>query len=408
MAPGRRRREAGDHRRVLHEFSRSLALIVDEEKLHDTVTAQLRSALGLDRVLLFLRDGDGGPYRLRSARGVDTERILGVTFAADGRLVRWLRVNEEPLMVETNPGAVAFLDPAERDALERVGARACVPLVSMNRLTGFLLVAPGADAGAWPTPGQRDQLLALTGQAALACENAALLAEQRSRLRRMYRAERLATAGELAAGAAHEIRNPLTAIRSTIQYIRGDYAEGSDRYELVSDVLEEVDRIDDIVQGLLSFARREEPASQMVDLAELVRHSAAMVRTRASTQGVEVLVEAPDSLRVLADPGMLRQVLLNVMLNALQAMPDGGRLTVTAGAAARRAVVRIADTGHGIAPEHLDRIFDPFFTTKKAGTGLGLSICFGIIERHGGQIEVESELGVGTTMVIRIPERQRP
>jgi two-component system, NtrC family, sensor kinase len=408
MALGRRRREASDHRRMLHEFSRSLALIVDEAMLHDTVTAQLRSALSLDRVLLFLRDGDGGRYRLRSARGVDGGAIGGVTFSADGRLVRWLRVNEEPLLVEANPSAMAFLDAAEREALERVGALACVPLVSMNRLTGFLLVAPDADEEGWPTPEQRDQLLALTGQAALACENAALLAEQRSRLRRMYRAERLATAGELAAGAAHEIRNPLTAIRSTMQYIRDDYAEGSDRYEMVSDVLEEVDRIDDIVQGLLSFARREEPSSEVVDLAELVRHSAAMIRTRAATQGVEVLVETPDSLRVQADAGMLCQVLLNVMLNALQAMPEGGQLAVTAGAAARRAVVRVADTGYGIAPEHLDRIFDPFFTTKQTGTGLGLSICYGIIERHGGQMEVESEPGVGTTMIIRMPERQRP
>jgi two-component system, NtrC family, sensor kinase len=408
MAFGRRRPGADDDRRVLHEFSRSLALIVDEDKLHDTVTAQLRSALGLARVLLLLRDGDGGHYRVRSARGVDAREISHVSFPADGRLVRWLRVNEEPLLVRGNPGAIAYLDAAERESLERVGALACVPLVSMNRLTGFLLVAPGADGEDWPTPEQRDRLLSLTGQAALACENAALLAEQKSRLRRMYRAERLATAGELAAGAAHEIRNPLTAIRSTIQYIRGDFAEGSDRYEMVSDVLDEVDRIDDIVEGLLSFARREEPSSEVVDLAELVRHSAAMIRTRAATQGVEMTVEAPKNLRVQADPGLLRQVMLNVMLNALQAMPEGGRLAVTLQAAGRQVVVRVADTGHGIAPEHLDRIFDPFFTTKKAGTGLGLSICYGIIERHGGQMEVESAAGVGTTMIIRIPERKRP
>lgn len=393
---------------MLHEFSRSLALIVDEATLHDTITGHIRSALGLDRVLLFLRAGDDGPYRLASARGAGDPGIRQVTFPSDGRLVRWLRVNEEPLLLNGNPGVVAFLGTAEREALERLGVRACVPLVSMNRLTGFLLVTPAPGAVKWPTPGQRDQLLALTGQVALACENAALLAEQKSRLRRLYRAERLATAGELAAGAAHEIRNPLTAIRSTIQYIRGDFTEDSDRYEMITDVLDEVDRIDDIVQGLLSFARREEPVLGMVDLAELVRHSAGMIRTRAGTQNVEVTVHTPDSLRVQADSGLIRQVILNVMLNALQAMPDGGRLTVTAEAAGRRAALRVADTGHGIAPEHLDRIFDPFFTTKKGGTGLGLSICYGIIERHGGQMEVESEPGVGTTMIIRLPERQRP
>jgi two-component system, NtrC family, sensor kinase len=406
MRFGRRTPPVDDHRRVLHEFSRSLALIVDEETLHDTITAQLRSGLALERVLLFLRDGDDTPYRLAAARGIDKAAAAGITFAPAGRLVRWLRVNEEPLLLDVSSGVVAFLDPADRAALERLGIAACVPLVSMNRLTGFLLIAPAQRTALWPTPAQRHLLLAMAGQAALGCENAALLAEQKTRHRRMYRAERLATAGELAAGAAHEIRNPLTAVRSAIQLIRADYPDGSDRHEMVGDILDEVDRIEEIVQGLLSFARREDPSFQTLDLAELVHHSVALVRPRARTQSVEVAIDTPASLHVQADPGLLRQVLLNIMLNALQAMDKGGTLRITAMAVGRQVQLRIADTGAGIAPEHLDRIFDPFFTTKKAGTGLGLSICYGIIERHAGRLEVESQPAVGTTIIITLPERQ--
>jgi signal transduction histidine kinase len=408
MASGRRRPDLDDDRRVLHEFGRSLALIVDPEKLHHTVAAQLRSALGLERVLLFLRDGDHAPYRLASARGVDDVAVRGIAFDAAGRLVRWLRVNEEPLLPAEAPGVIAFLEPAERAALERLGIAACVPLVSMNRLSGFLLVAPPEGTRGWPSPAQRDLLVALAGQAALGCENAALLAEQKARVRRMYRAERLAAAGELAAGAAHEIRNPLTAIRSAIQYLGSDFPPGSDRHELIGDILAEVDRIDGIVQGMLSFARREEPVFSVADLAELLRHAAALMRTRAAAQNVDILLDAPDVLNVHADAGLLRQLVLNVMLNALDAMPAGGTLRITASSLGRGVELRLADTGSGIAAEHLDRIFDPFFTTKQAGTGLGLSICHGIVERHGGQMEVESAPGAGTTIVVRLPERQRP
>jgi two-component system, NtrC family, sensor kinase len=248
-------------------------------------------------------------------------------------------------------------------------------------------------------------LEALASQAALAFENAALLREQKARLKRMLLAERLATAGELAAGAAHEIRNPLTGIRSAIQYVRADYAVGSDRAELMDEVLAEVDRIDQIVEGLLSFARREEPVFGTVDLAELIRHSMAFMAVRAREQHIELRLDLPAELPIRGDAGMLKQVVLNILLNALQAMPAGGRLNVDAAARGRNVEVRIADSGAGIAPEHLERIFDPFFTTRKDGTGLGLSICYGIVERHGGQLEVDSSPGRGTTMIIRLPAR---
>jgi signal transduction histidine kinase len=209
----------------------------------------------------------------------------------------------------------------------------------------------------------------------------------------------------MAAGAAHEIRNPLTSIRSAIQHLRGDYEDGNPRAALIDDILAEVDRINEIVEALLSFARPVQPKFESVDLAELVRQTAALIDARAHKSGVAVEVEGPESLPLTADGNLVKQVVLNVVMNALQAMPEGGRLSIAVGRAGGAAEIRVEDSGCGIAPDDRERIFDPFFTTKKEGTGLGLSVCYGIVQRHGGEIEVESEIGEGTTVKIRLPER---
>jgi signal transduction histidine kinase len=269
-----------DYRQAIHEFSRSLTLVVDEDQLRAAIPAKLREFFGLERVAIFLREGDGAPFRVASARGIEAPVADAAAFPADGRLARWLKVNEMPLVLAEQPGVVDFLDAGERDTLRSLGAAACFPLVALNQLRGFLAVGPtGRGPALGLDPGERELLGVLAGQAALAFENAALIREQRDRLKRLYRAERLATAGEMAAGAAHEIRNPLTSIRSAIQHLRGDYEDASPRAELIDDILAEVDRINEIVEALLSFARPAQVKFESVDLAELVRQE---VRERRS------------------------------------------------------------------------------------------------------------------------------
>ena len=225
-------------------------------------------------------------------------------------------------------------------------------------------------------------------------------------MRRLYRAERLAVAGELAAGAAHEIRNPLTAIRSTIQYLHETLPADHPGRDDASGLLEEVDRINEIVEGLLSFARPREAVFVPLDAAEVLRQSLGLVAGRARKQGLEVATEIAGAVPLVGDESLLKQLFLNLLLNAIQAMPDGGTLTVRAsalpwargrarGAAPETggALIEIADTGPGIPEDVLDKVFDPFFTTKASGTGLGLSICYGIAERHRGEIELLSPAG---------------
>jgi signal transduction histidine kinase len=395
-----------DYRQAIHEFSRSLTLVVDEDQLRAAIPAKLREFFGLERVAIFLREGDGAPFRVASARGIEAPVADAAAFPADGRLARWLKVNEMPLVLAEQPGVVDFLDAGERDTLRSLGAAACFPLVALNQLRGFLAVGPtGRGPALGLDPGERELLGVLAGQAALAFENAALIREQRDRLKRLYRAERLATAGEMAAGAAHEIRNPLTSIRSAIQHLRGDYEDASPRAELIDDILAEVDRINEIVEALLSFARPAQVKFESVDLAELVRQTVALIDARARKCGVTVEVDGPESLPFMADGNLIKQVVLNVAMNALQAMPEGGTLSIAVERVGAAAEIRVEDTGCGITPEDRERIFDPFFTTKKEGTGLGLSVCYGIVQRHGGEIEVDSEIGVGTTLKVRLPGR---
>jgi signal transduction histidine kinase len=295
-----------------------------------------------------------------------------------------------------------------------LGLSLVVPMISLNRLTGILLL--GSDRTRWRIGRSEIELLdLLASQASLAFENAELYRAQRERLDRLYRAERLAAVGQLAAGVAHEIRNPLTAIRSTMQYLLQGLAPEEPKHQLVEDLLSEVDRINSTVGGLLSLSRTGELRKSEIDLLEPLGKAVQLVQARAAEQGVQVSSDFEwkdgNGLRVLGDRGQLKQVFLNLLINALQSMPEGGRLAVAVTPwspqpgrfGARWAQVRIQDTGPGIPPEQLRRVFDPFYTTKHDGTGLGLAICHGIIEQHEGEIQLESESGTGTTAWIRLP-----
>jgi signal transduction histidine kinase len=406
----RPRRESGADafRQTLQEFSRALTLIVGEDELQQALAAKLKDALSLESVAIFLVDERGERYRIAAGRGIDPDTLRNASFPADGRLARWLRINEAPLLLDRSPWLDTFLGADERAVLGRLGCALCFPLVATNRLLGFVALSRnGAEGGSFVPDDDALQLVnALAGQAALALENASLQRDRSSRLRRMYRAERLAAAGQLAAGAAHEIRNPLAAIRSAIQLIARDYPQGSERSELIADIVDEVDRIDGIVEGLLSLARPEPVDYADVDLLALIRQTLALTAAQAEAGAVQVTLDAPAELRLHADPGLLKQLLLNLVLNALQAMPQGGRLELRATAARRRVQLVVQDTGGGIEAADLERIFDPFYTTRPEGTGLGLAICHGIVERHGGEITVESAPGAGATFTVELPQRK--
>jgi two-component system sensor histidine kinase PilS (NtrC family) len=248
----------------------------------------------------------------------------------------------------------------------------------------------------------------------------------------LRQSERLAAIGELSASIAHEIRNPLAAISGSIEMLQGERAgqeESVDSAHLMNIALREVDRLDHLISDFLRYARPGPLNPETVQLRGIITDVIKMFDASQS-DAIEIDLAVEDGLAVFADAGQLRQVLWNLVLNAAEAMPDGGQLRVSARTLtgrdsqegspggrrgqegeegkARWLEIVIADDGSGIPQSKLDRIFDPFFTTKQTGSGLGLATVHRIVENHGGIVRLESKLGVGTTVRIRLSQTGEP
>jgi len=250
------------------------------------------------------------------------------------------------------------------------------------------------------------------------------------------RKERLASLGELSAGVAHEIRNPLAGIGASAQLLSERLGADENHRRLIELILDEVARLDRIVESMLQFARPPEPQLRLAPLGAVLDRALGLLAEEAETSGVTIETHPAGELpQIWIDPDQIEQVVLNLARNALQAMEEsGGALTLTLRRVSRPRYIRvrsgrrredrggvqpaegplqdwveleIQDTGHGILPEELDRIFNPFYTTRKRGTGLGLAISEAIVREHGGMITVQSRPGHGTTVLVDLPEDKR-
>lgn len=230
------------------------------------------------------------------------------------------------------------------------------------------------------------------------------LTEVKDLTEQLLRADKLSGLGELVAGVAHEVRNPLGVIKASVQMLEQEMDQGCQDAELTHVMAQEIDRLDSVVNALLDFGRPSQSQFGPVDAHRVLGEVVLLTKQFAKQQDVTVLEESPEGLPdIWADEDRLKQIIVNLISNAIQAMPDGGRLTITA--ATREGYLRIAftDTGIGIAPEEKDRIFDPFHTTRAEGSGLGLSIVHRIVDAHNGYITAESEPGTGSTFTVGLP-----
>ena len=220
------------------------------------------------------------------------------------------------------------------------------------------------------------------------------------------RSEKMASVGLLAAGMAHEIGTPLSAIMGYTGILSDELAHDPEKSDYLRRIAVESSRIDRIVRGLLDFARPREAAHQQVELHPLMEKILELLGTQGVLKHLTVSLESEPGLpRVHADPHQLEQLLINLIMNAKDAMPKGGDLSLKGRREGDEVVIEVADTGEGMPPEHLARVFDPFFTTKEPGkgTGLGLAIAARIADSCGGRIMVESELGKGSRFLLRLP-----
>lgn len=221
--------------------------------------------------------------------------------------------------------------------------------------------------------------------------------------------DRLVSLGELSAYVAHEIRNPLTGIRTTVQFVSSKLKPTDSRREDLDDVIKELDRIEQIITGLLLFARPQSGRPALADVHGVIEKTLAGIELQLADQGVTLERDFAEELpEVWLDPDLVQQVFLNLCLNAIQAMPQGGRLTLVTGVRryrTRRSFVDVSfsDTGKGIPREAMEKIFDPFFTTRSMGTGLGLSISLQIVRDHGGVITAKNNSSGGATFRASFP-----
>jgi signal transduction histidine kinase len=223
-------------------------------------------------------------------------------------------------------------------------------------------------------------------------------------IERMKRSERLSAAGRLAASLAHEIRNPLASISGAAGILKRGHASGSNTNECLEILEKESQRLNQLLTNFLDFARPRLPRYQVVEPISLVESVASLARHASILRNVELIQQSPLHMQdIECDAEQLKQVLLNLIINAVQATDGGGKVSIRSSSVADRLCIEVQDEGCGISAEHQDRIFEPFFTTKESGTGLGLAIAATIMEQHGGTLSGSNNLDRGMTFRLELP-----
>ena len=228
--------------------------------------------------------------------------------------------------------------------------------------------------------------------------------QKQQALQQLLKAEKLAEIGALAAGVAHEIRNPLAGIRGAIEVLRENNVDSELQRPIMTEILERVDRLNTAVQDLLEYAKPMSPHKTRLQLSHVLDSTLSTLLRDPRLRGVEISKDYRQAIDVETDLSIVERVFINIILNAAQAMNSAGTLQITLEGNGAEAVVSFRDTGPGIDSSVLGKIFSPFFTTRSEGSGLGLALCKKYIEVLGGRIEVTTQLGVGTTFVISLPK----
>ncbi len=291
----------------------------------------------------------------------------------------------------------------EADYLAEQGWVVAAPVMLKEKLAGFLLLGEKGSQKDF-TQEEIELLEAFLSQGALAVSRALVYRDMSLKDKQILQAEKMAAIGELAAGIAHEIRNPLGIIAGSAETIR-KHEQRQIREEMTEYILEESKRINGLITNLLDFAKPKEPQFIHCDLREVLEKTLLLLSPQARTLGVEIKKEIPkEPVEISIDPEQMRQAFTNFGVNALEAMSQGGVLQVTLKENAEdRVLIQFSDTGKGIPRELQTKVFDPFFTTKEGGTGLGLSIAHRIVAQHGGSIFIEGGDQEGSTFTIHLP-----
>ncbi len=444
LNPGRRA-----YRRTVQEFTEQLTIVSGSDQLLPSVVDFVVETMYAESGAIIVQDRMTGDYLLRYSRGF---KIQGeAKYRADDPFFAYLRGLERGDVLElsriTNLPRYHEIRNVAEEHLHRWRAEICLVLKVQDELVGIITLGPRSGKRSY---GRADLRLfsQIARQMAISVYNVlyydAIVAAQkqlkslaeeleirvRERTQRLeertqeliaanqelrqaqeqiIQSEKLASIGQLAAGVAHEINNPVGVILGFSQFLQRHIPSDDICAGPLATIEQESLRCKQIVKNLLDFARIGQVCLTEVDLHQTLEATCQLLEYQLAQQKVELVKNyALDLPTVRADPQQIQQVFVNIVLNAYQAMPQGGRLEIKTWVKDDKVAVAFSDEGEGIPAEHQNRIFDPFFTTKEAGkgTGLGLSVSYGIVHRHGGHIDVESQMGHGSTFIVRLPISQ--
>lgn len=437
-----------DPQRLLGELSETFSIVRDLDSLLKSTAQQLSNAFRTDHAVLVALMDHGELSAATSGNRTTPLPSFSMGFpliqyydsAAPGHYLKMPTKRETLLQEELfeNQHSSVLMDEGTRanllSAMEQLQVAVTVPIFTKDQFTGLILLGRKRSGESF-FPADLKLLEIVSQQAGVAIENACLyqtLQQQmeelkRSQTQQLIQSAKLASIGELATSVAHEINNPLTSILGFTTLMLDDMGDHDPHKKDLKIIQSEAFRSRDIVRNLLDFARKRGIKKELADINQLIQKTLNLLRHQAEISNI-VLKEtyASDLPTIIVDADQLKQVFINLMKNAFDAMPKGGTLTVTtlahgldgiatppAFGEKERAIpskmieIRFQDTGEGIAKENIPKIFDSFFTTKEGvGTGLGLAVSYGIIERHGGRIEVFSDVGAGATFVIKLPVKE--
>jgi signal transduction histidine kinase len=379
------------------DFNRAVLGILELPVLLQRTVDFVSQALDVDQVAVLILEPEGGCYRVLGRKG----EWEGISFPAGSAFVAYLKYAKRAVEVEYAK-RYASLKPDIQNLAEK-GCSLAIPLEGEEGMPGFLLVGQKKSGKSFSIM-EIEALEALAPSFALAISRALLSQDLKDKARQVMQSEKLAAIGEMAASFVHEIRNPLGIILGSVETLHKRVPEAV-RLEMLNFIREESERINDMLTNFLDFAKPKTPAFRETDLREVLERTIELISGAAREQKVEIVPQFPRTRAPFyADPDQIREALVNLELNALEAMPDGGSLKISlAHNPGEGALIRVSDTGAGIPPGAESKIFDPFYTTKEGGTGLGLAIVYRVVKNHGGEISVERNDGRGTTFTISLP-----
>ncbi len=400
-----------NYRETLGNFSKAMVNILDLPSLLKRFIDMITQTMGVEKASIFLLNDEKGRYELFESKNIKIS-TTSPALPKGAPLPSYLQKIKEIIVKEELAKGVAF--PELKGIIEQmdlIEAEVSIPLISKGQLIGIINLSHKFNKDVYYQE-DIDLLTTLANQAAIALENARLYEDLKKSKSYIRRADRLASLGTLTAGLAHEIRNPLVAIKTLTQLLPERVDDEEFRNHFLNIAAGEVERISHLVSELLDFAKPSTPKFEMEDINSILNGMILLVSTESKRKNLHIEKEfTPDLPLIKVDREQIKQVFLNILLNAIEATPEGGKITIRTRSFLRPGgkpylQIEFKDTGCGIAEESLEEIFNPFYTTKPTGSGLGLSISNQIVLDHDGYIDVESQRGKGSSFFINLPLNQ--